>query len=557
MAKAKKASQKDEELRRVQRSDGSYQVLVELEAPRARGAATALEMSAALGDTGFQVDASFEPVPVKPTAETATALERDFKDVVVVRGFASEEEKAELEKQDNVVGVFYDFEVEPFTSTTSGEGGAFSDVGAAVGDCAIPPCDCDAGSPAKCSKGSLSDVAKYLGVDEIWAQGIKGKGIAIGIVDGGITAQGRPINAADASSPNWPNKLIPRVTAGWPTNNWGTTGVAWGWHGNMTATDALGMAPEAEIYDLRLTAPSLQATISNAIAAYNWAINRHKEDGTPHILSNSWGIYRKAWDPDYAENPNHPFTRKVVEAMDEGILVLFAAGNCGEACPSDRCGSDTGPDKSIWGANGHPGVMTVGAANIKGELIGYSSQGKAALDPGKPDFCSISHFTGFFNCDTGTSAACPIAAGVVALLKQAKSDLTQAKAKDCLKRTARNIGPAGWDIHSGSGIIHAKRALDCLGVVVSRCRRYRDAARRYLAAYRRTRNRRYLCGYYYYVAMYYRCRYSETRNRRYLCAYYLYLTYHYRCMYGLTGNSRYATLARRAYAAYRRCQRSL
>jgi hypothetical protein len=41
------------------------------------------------------------------------------------------------------------------------------------------------------------------------------------------------------------------------------------------------------------------------------------------VLSNSWGIFQKSWDPDYACNPNHPFTRKVVEALDEGILRPF------------------------------------------------------------------------------------------------------------------------------------------------------------------------------------------------------------------------------------------
>ena len=93
-------------------------------------------------------------------------------------------------------------------------------------------------------------------------------------------------------------------------------------------------------------------------------------------------------------NPNHPFTRKVVEAIQEGIFVLFAAGNCGATCPDGRCASDTGPGRSIWGANGHPDVITVGAVNRNEQFVGYGSQGPAALDANKPNFCSITHFTG-------------------------------------------------------------------------------------------------------------------------------------------------------------------
>lgn len=179
------------------------------------------------------------------------------------------------------------------------------------------------------------------------------------------------------------------------------------------------------------------------------------------MLTNSWGIFNASTAADYVSNPNHPFTRKVVEAIDEGIIVLFAAGNCGDTCPDGRC-TTSGPGQSIWGANGHPRVMTVGAVNKNEQFVGYSSQGPAALDPHKPDFCSITHFTGYFNSDSGTSAATPIAAGVCALLKQAKPSATHNSIKAALIATAKNIGAPGWDQHSGAGIIGGKRAYDRL-----------------------------------------------------------------------------------------------
>ena len=228
----------------------------------------------------------------------------------------------------------------------------------------------------------------------------------------------------------------------------------------MCATDILGIAPEASLYDIRITDNgSVPGLLSDALKGFRWAINQYRIDGTPQIISNSWGMYQKSWAPIYSTDPNHTFTLAVLEAIDLGIIVLFAAGNCGSLCnPSGKCSSDYGPGKSIWGANGHPRVITVGAVNRNEQYIGYSSQGPSSLEEEKPDFCSISHFEGYFSCDNGTSAACPIAAGVIALLKQAKPSLTQDGIKKALKDTAKDIGSGGFDKYAGAGIISPKNA---------------------------------------------------------------------------------------------------
>jgi len=365
------------------KSGSKRRVLIEM-----RGSSTfGLSVAQGLGVSGLALDDSYQPVPLGDP-QVAEMSESDM--TCVVRGEINEDAVPDLEARPDVVAVWTDAEIAPFGMP---EEDAAAEADLAPSDCPIPPCDCASTVP----KGAIADVVNYLKVNQVWSQGFNGSGITIGIVDGGITAQGRPINSGDTSDSGWPNKLIPNVTAGWPASDWGTTGLAWGWHGNMTATDAAGIAPGAEIYDLRISdATTSIGVVSNALAAYQWAINAFKTTGKPQVLSNSWGMWQKNWAVDYATNPNHPFTKKVIEAIEAGMIVLFAAGNCGKTCGGWKCGSDKGPGKSIWGANGHPRVMTVGAVNKNEEFIGYSSQGPAALDPKKPDFCGISHFTGFY-----------------------------------------------------------------------------------------------------------------------------------------------------------------
>jgi serine protease AprX len=317
-----------------------------------------------------------------------------------------------------------------------------------------PPCDCDSNTP----KGTIDEVARYLEVDKIWRDGFKGDGITVAVVDGGITAVGRPVRQGETPE-------IERVTNGWPIEDWGCTANSWGDHGNMCATDVLGIAPEVQLYDIRI---SDAGASDQALLAIDWAIRQHKKDGTPHILTNSWGVWNVNHDPDYAQDPNHPTTRKYLEAINEGILVLFAAGNCGLPCGSSNpsyCGNSRGPGKSILATNGHQSVISVGAVNMKEQYVGYSSQGKSIHGADKPDICSITHFKAYYDdADSGTSAATPIAAGVVALLKQANPAFTQDQAKELLRNTAKDIGSTGPDPYAGFGIIQPRAAYDKMGI---------------------------------------------------------------------------------------------
>ncbi len=410
---------------------------------------------------GLTLDETFEPIPMKPAAgEAAEGVAAAVEETLIVCGSVDPARRAELEADPKVKRVWSDGRIAPFEKRDA-EIGEFALDAPPVADsrgfavregmaaCPIGTCDCGPGTP----KGNMAAVRGYLGVDDIWSAGYQGDGIVVGVVDGGIRASGRPIKPGE-SGPK-----LNRVIGGWPAASWGTTAAAWNDHGMMCGTDVLGMAPKAKLYDLRISDGD---ALSSALSAFQWAINRHRQDGTPHVMTNSWGMFQQSWAPDYTTNPNHPFTRKVLEAIDEGIIVLFAAGNCGATCPDGRCDGDTGPGKSIWGANGHERVITVGAVNKNEQFVGYSSQGPAALSPNKPDFCSITHFTGYFNSDSGTSAATPVAAGVVALLKQRKPALTQTHARALLRSTAKDIGPAGFDQNSGAGILRAKTAYDQL-----------------------------------------------------------------------------------------------
>ncbi len=391
------------------------------------------------------LDTSFSPVPFH--SPRGVAMGGPAAPTVVVRAdIPSIEDVDDLTQLPHVHGVWSDPKIEAFPITLNPP----------VVTSPLHPHTVACNSTV--ATGNGEDVAHALGAPYVWERGFSGQNVVVGVLDGGIDGSIYPVDGGWSPDPNHPP---------------GDSQVVWGGHGNMCAFDALVAAPDARLLDYSIgrAMGGVSATLGAALQAFQHAITSYRLNGTPQVLSNSWGLYRDSWDQfppghpsNYTHNPNHPFTRKVVEAMDLGMLVTFAAGNCGDGCSpaGGRCGPDVGPGKSIRGANGHPRVICVGAVDVQRNWVGYSSQGPSTLDPHKPDLCGYTHFEGHTQCDNGTSAACPVVAGVLALLRSAFPELRQERARETLCDSAVNIGPVGWDRDSGHGVVVASAAYESL-----------------------------------------------------------------------------------------------
>jgi subtilisin family serine protease len=122
----------------------------------------------------------------------------------------------------------------------------------------------------------------------------------------------------------------------------------------------------------------------------------------------------------------------------------------------------------------------VAGVDSRKRRVGYSSQGPGRLDPTKPDLSAYTHFkgSGVYPSDGGTSAACPVAAGVVAAVRERypSSVLSPAELRALLFKTAEDLGGTGFDHDFGWGVIDAQRLATTLAGV-RRSRRSSRAGR--------------------------------------------------------------------------------
>lgn len=323
--------------------------------------------------------------------------------------------------------------------------------------------------------GTAAAVARALGMDLLHSKRLDGRGVALAVVDTGINIghlQGHGLVARFDAGNSGPSRAPGSAPVG---------------HGTMVAYDALIAAPGATLLDFPILGTSsppragslMEGILSEALKAHEMllALMLIDEARRPYkslVVNNSWGLYHESWDfpagspGRYADNPDHPFNLMIGTLAGAGADILFAAGNCGADCPDDRCQGETAG--TIMGANSHPAAMCVAGVDIRRARVGYSSQGPGRLEKHKPDFSAYTHFAGSeaFGSgvpDSGTSAACPVAAGAVAALRTdtPPSALAPAAMAETLRNTADPVGAGrGWNADTGNGIINpvaAKRAI--------------------------------------------------------------------------------------------------
>ncbi|MEU6113379.1 S8 family serine peptidase [Streptomyces sp. NPDC047117] len=322
--------------------------------------------------------------------------------------------------------------------------------------------------------GDWHDV-EHAVTDDLKGEGLDGRGVTLAVVDTGINVEhlGKVLgNAVEIDAErSWKPAGVGEAFGRFPVR-----------HGTMCAFDALIVARRIALLDLPVLGSTRQGStvmeglLSDAIAAYAHLRSLLEavppEQRTGLVVSNSWGSYSPRWDfppghpGNYSDNRAHPFNLAVAALENAGADILFAAGNCGRDCPDARCGF---PDRPINGANSHPRVLSVAGIDTRGARVGYSSQGPGRLSQRKPDIATCTHFAGSQafgpdNPDSGTSAACPVAAGVVAAVRTRLSpqELPPARMRTLLRRTANDAGVAGFDFDHGYGIINTAAIVEAL-----------------------------------------------------------------------------------------------
>lgn len=264
----------------------------------------------------------------------------------------------------------------------------------------------------------------------------RGEGVLVAVIDSGVSA-----------SPEFAGRLQPAfsVRAGAVEATAARDDVGHGTHvaGIIAAaadgTGVTGVAPDARVLSISVDSDASSRGIAAAVT--------HAVASGARVMNLSLGVEK-----------DDGLCAAVAAADEAGVLVVAAAGNDGDAgnLPQYPSACPHALSVSALTARLTPATFTSFDANVA-----LAAPGVDVLSVLPPTSQIAAEEEAYFGVAemSGTSQAAPVVAGIAALLFAAEPQLSPTEARQRLISTAHDLGPSGWDAHTGHGLPSAARAL--------------------------------------------------------------------------------------------------
>src|SRR5437879_5705767 len=272
-----------------------------------------------------------------------------------------------------------------------------------------------------------------VNADRVWQQGTTGGGVTVAVLDSGVAADADLVEPANRilASVNFADQRLASDPGGHGTH---IAGIIAG-NGSRSGGEFVGIAPQANVVDVRVLGSTGSGRISSVIRGIEWVL-AHRAVYNIRVINLSFGARANL---SYRADP---MAAAVEIAWRRGLVVVAAAGNGGPArdtvvtpgtdpyaitvgATDDRGTLDRRDDMLAWfsgwgsaDSNAKPDLVAPGRRLVSLRVPG------SALDTLFPDRVVVARNGSTYFRLTGTSMATGVVSGAAALLLELRPDFT-------------------------------------------------------------------------------------------------------------------------------------
>jgi type VII secretion-associated serine protease mycosin len=280
----------------------------------------------------------------------------------------------------------------------------------------------------------------------------EGQGVTVAVIDSGVDPQVSDLTGSVTSGPDLTGVGTPSSNPGWGMHGTWMASLVAG-HGHGGGSGIIGVAPRAHVLSIRVITDQQdpgyakyqhepQGRVQNELArAISYAVGHGAG-----VISMSLGYGR----------PSRAVRQALQYAFSHGVVVVASSGNLGGSASARRHAPYSFPAD-------YPGVLGVAAIGQNGASAGFSSDNLSVQVAAPGVQVPAQGRDGRYWLVSGTSPACALTAGVVALIRAKYPALTPPLVRKAVTTTASNPPAGGYDDQVGFGTVDAAAALTAAG----------------------------------------------------------------------------------------------
>jgi type VII secretion-associated serine protease mycosin len=297
-------------------------------------------------------------------------------------------------------------------------------------------------------------VLDMLNVPAAW-QATQGRGVTVAVLDSGVNPAVSDLTGSVITGPDLTGISTSPANANWGAHGTWMASLIAG-HGHTGGSSGVaGIAPQAKVLSIRVIPDHNDPGYGSYEREQESRIQRSLATGIRDAVNDGADVISMS----IGYSVQSATVREALQyAYSRGVVVVASSGNSGD---SNSLRAHAYAPTSF--PADYPGVIGVAAVNSSGTVANFSSDNLSVQVAAPGVYVPAQGRDGAYWLVSGTSPACALVAGVVALIKSEYPKLSPALVASALTATTGDRPQNGYDSQVGFGTVNAAAALAVAG----------------------------------------------------------------------------------------------